>query len=76
MQVVREFRITRGNFREREGGKGGWRTDGQRTNMMVKTMNTNKLLGWGETSCFDSTGDAKSSIDDAARDSEEEPSHH
>ncbi len=49
MQVVREFRITVGSLKEKKGGMGeGWTTEGQRTNMAVKTMNTNKLLGWGD----------------------------
>jgi hypothetical protein len=53
MQVVREFRITVGSLKEKKGGRGeGWTMNGQGTNMAVKTMNTNKLLGWGESAAL------------------------
>jgi len=46
MQVVREFRITVDSLKEKKGWGGGM-DNGQRTNMTVKTMDTNELLGWG-----------------------------
>lgn len=49
--------------------------NGQRTNMTVKN-GYKQAVGMGGIRCIDSTGDAKSSVDDAARDSEEELSHH
>jgi hypothetical protein len=46
MQVVRELRITVGSLKGNRGERG------QRTNMTVKTMNTNELLGWGESAAL------------------------
>lgn len=44
--MVRELRITVGSLKGKRGERG------QRTNMTVKTVNTNELLGWGESAAL------------------------